>query len=210
MANRRTHKSMDELHKNFNEINYLKLFEFLFNKQNTIKNESKSALIRKFFNFLEKNSKLPSKNSNNDLESKLEQMKHEIEQLKTKLNCTVQDSKNLSILVNEKSPSTMQAQQLKNLKPNEYEVIKTTNCNILQKQISNKISLIPNLNGLNDNNKASDQVCLAQLTQAHTRDTYLIERLQKDLILSNEKNSQLEKILEEKSKQIDHYGKLFR
>jgi hypothetical protein len=45
---------------------------------------------------------------------------------------------------------------------------------------------------------------------AQAKNEFLIEKLQKDLVSSNEKNRQLERELEEKSKQIEHYGKLFR
>jgi hypothetical protein len=128
VANKRTHKSMDELHRNFNEINYLKLFELLFtnNKQYSMKQENKNNFFKNFFNFLGKNTELVTNkttaNNSNDLESKLEQMKVEIEQLKTTLNNTVQDSKALSFLANDsKSPAKMQTQQQK-----KFQIIRNT------------------------------------------------------------------------------------
>ena len=184
---------MDELHKNFNEINYLKMFEFIFSKPLSSTNGSKSGFIKNFYNFLEKNSKMQAKNSNNHLESKLEQMKQEIEQLKTKLNCTVQDSKNLSFLAREKSPPKIQPQhQQTNLNLNDCDVVKIKNTNMAQNQANCK-----NVNDLSCKINAQNQ-------------DSLIEKLQKDLLYSNEKNVQLEKMLEEKSKQIEHYGNLFR
>ena len=59
---------MDELHRNFNEINYLKLFELLFtnNKQYSMKQENKNNFFKNFFNFLGKNTELvTNKTSNN-------------------------------------------------------------------------------------------------------------------------------------------------
>jgi hypothetical protein len=134
---------------------------------------------------------MQAKNSNNHLESKLEQMKQEIEQLKTKLNCTVQDSKSLSALIREKSPPKIQPQQT-NLKLNDCDVVKIKNTNMAQNQT--------NCKNMND---------LSYKINAQNQDS-LIEKLQKDLLYSNEKNVQLEKMLEEKSKQIEHYGYLFR
>lgn len=185
---------MDELHKNFNEINYLKMFEFIFTKPLSSANGNKSGFIKNFYNFLEKNSKTQAKTSSNHLESKLAQMKQEIEQLKTKLNCTVQDSKNLTVLVREKSPpNKIQPQhQQTNLKLNDCDVVKIKNTNMIQNQTYCK-----NMN---------DSSCKIN---AQNQDS-LIEKLQKDLLNSNEKNVQLEKMLEEKSKQIEHYGSLFR
>jgi len=206
---------MDELHRNFNEINYLKLFELLFtnNKQHSMKQENKNNFFRKFFNFLEKNTELaPSKtatttnNNSNDLESKLEQMKLEIEQLKTTLNNTVQDSKALSFLANDsKSPAKMQAQQQKNFKFHEIPDFNLA----AQKTPTSKNAIVEHhQHHLNKNTIVTQTQDLWGYAQA--KNEFLVEKLQKDLLDSNEKNRQLERELEDKSKQIEHYGKLFR
>ena len=46
--------------------------------------------------------------------------------------------------------------------------------------------------------------------QLATRDTIYVEKLQKELKDANEKARSLEQMLEEKNKQIEHYGKLFK
>ena len=193
---------LTNLNKNFD---YFELLEFLTEKSKHLKQENRKLFISKIINLLTNAEKLTS--SENDLESKLDAMKVEIDFLKKKLETPLKSAGNA--VPRSSTPAAANIDQSHLMPQDLNNALNLIISNYFEK-LTKMQQQIDELNNLNkclfyiETNMNSEQ------TMAKNNNQEAIEKLTSELKASQEKCNQLSFMIEEKSKQTDQYIQLFK
>ncbi len=235
--NETTESNLSGLIKDFD---YFELLEFLTEKSKNLKQENRKLFISKIINLLTSAEQMKSQSNNeNELEKKLDEMKFEIQCLKQQLSSAppfipimTQNTDQNEQVINVNNYNNVEQQQQTPVNPadlnsalnliisNYFEKLtkmqqqidELNNLNKCLFYIEKNMNYEHTSNAMMNNHENNHVVNESNVFSCHVNNNTneIIERLESELRVANEKSQQMSRLLEEKHHQSEQYINLFK